>query len=81
MAVNEARALRVVEIINDFRTLQIHISQLKSDPPSGAEREEGYVVMSQCVGEAQHLLAAQFNPESAQQLSGNGEREKMQLQR
>lgn len=81
MAVNEARALRVVEIINDFRTLQIHIPQLKSEPPGGAEREEGYIVMSQCIAEAQQLLAAQFSPESAQHLSGNGEGEKIQLQR
>lgn len=77
--VNDARALRVVEIINDFRNLQLHISQLKSDAPRGQENEEGYVVMSQCVVEAQRLLTSQFNTD--QRSKGNGEAEKVQLQR
>ncbi|KAL1957956.1 hypothetical protein VTO42DRAFT_5348 [Malbranchea cinnamomea] len=78
---NEARALRVVEILNDFRTLQLHISQLKSDAPRGGEREEGYVLMNQCVAEAQQLLTAEFSPDAIQQSGGNGEAEKIQLQR
>jgi hypothetical protein len=79
--VNDARALRVVEIINDFRTLHIHISQLKSDPPIGEENEGGYLLMNECFVQAQQLLAAEFSIESVQGLGGNGDGERIQLQR
>ncbi|KAK2749316.1 hypothetical protein FQN55_003642 [Onygenales sp. PD_40] len=79
--VNDARALRVAEIINDFRTLHHHISQLKSDPPAGEEYEEGYVLMRQCIVEAQNLLNSQFNIQPTQGSSGDREWEKVQLQR
>ncbi|PGH18914.1 hypothetical protein AJ80_04333 [Polytolypa hystricis UAMH7299] len=77
--VNEARALRVAEIMNDFRTLQIHIAQLKSDPPQGEEFQAGYVVMRQCIAEAQTILSYQF--QTVQSLQGDGDFEKVQLQR
>lgn len=78
---NEARALRVSELINDFRTLLVHISQLKLDATEMAEVAQGYVLMRQCVAEAQELLASQFDIQSIQNLQGDGEFEKVQLQR
>lgn len=78
---NEARALRVTELMNDFRTLLVHISQLKTDPPQGEEREVGYVLMGQCVSQAQVLISVQFSVEFMQSSNGDGEWQKVQLQR
>lgn len=87
--VNEARALRVVEIMNDFRTLQIHISTHLSRPQASPPNdesyyEEGYVVLRQCHAEAQAVLATHFNPGDIGLESGNigeGEHQKATLRR
>ncbi|KJF61569.1 uncharacterized protein CIMG_03828 [Coccidioides immitis RS] len=78
---NEARALRITELMNDFRTLLLHISQLKTDAPQGEEHEEGYAIMRQCFHEVQGLISAQFNVEAIQNPNGDGEWQKVQLQR
>jgi hypothetical protein len=67
--------------MNDFRTLQFHIFQLKTDPLDENQWEEGYMLMRQCIIEAQDLLASQFTIESIEGLSGDCEWEKVQLQR
>ncbi|KAK2733061.1 hypothetical protein FQN57_002322 [Myotisia sp. PD_48] len=77
---NEARALRVTEIVNDFRTLLHHISQLKVDASESQEQGSGYMIMRQCAAEAPALLNAQFSIQSAQAQS-DPEYEKVQLQR
>lgn len=66
---NEARALRVLEIMNDFRTLQVHITSLVTRPeaeaPDAASRYlDGYALLRQCNAEAQAILATQYNPGS-----------------
>lgn len=66
---NEARALRVLEIMNDFRTLQVHITSLvtraeASPPDQAAYYLDGYVVLRQCSAEAQAILATHYNPGS-----------------
>ncbi len=66
-AVNEARALRVVEIMNDFRTIQLHISshisRNQAHPPDPQfYYADGYVVLRQCSAEGQAILATHFNP-------------------
>lgn len=66
---NEARALRVLEIMNDFRTLQVHITSLvtrtEANPPDQASYYlDGYVVLRQCNAEAQAILATHYNPGS-----------------
>lgn len=66
---NEARALRVMEIMNDFRTLQVHITSLVTRPDStppdqAAYYLSGYVVLRQCTAEAQAILATHYNPGS-----------------
>ncbi|WEW55173.1 hypothetical protein PRK78_000602 [Emydomyces testavorans] len=78
---NEARALRIAELMNDFRTLLLHISQLKTDPPQGEEYGEGYALMRRCFSEAQGLICSQFNVETIQNSNGDGEWQKVQLQR
>lgn len=64
---NESRALRVLEIMNDFRTLQVHItsyvSRADANPPDQASYYlDGYVVLRQCCAEAQAILATHYNP-------------------
>lgn len=66
---NEARALRVLEIMNDFRTLQVHITSLVSrpeaTPPDQASQYlEGYAVLRQCNAQAQAILATRYSPGS-----------------
>lgn len=64
---NEARALRVLEVMNDFRTLQTHITSLvtradASPPDQSAYYLGGYTVLRQCNAEAQAILATHYNP-------------------
>jgi hypothetical protein len=73
--------MRVAEIMNDFRTLQFHIAQHRMEPAPEEYWEEGYVVMRQCAAESQAILATHFNPGSIQGAAGDGEIERMQLQR
>lgn len=59
---NRARALRVAEIMNDFRTLQHHIESLTQRPEARPTRQEdlyigGYVILRQCAADTQALLA------------------------
>ncbi|EHY58334.1 hypothetical protein HRR83_007303 [Exophiala dermatitidis] len=64
---NEARALRILEIMNDFRTLQIHINSLitrnEANPPDDLSYYlDGYMVLRQCAAECQAILATHYNP-------------------
>lgn len=66
-AENEARAMRILEIMNDFRTLQIHISSLitrnEAHPPDQQSYYlDGYVVLRQGAAESQAILATHYNP-------------------
>ena len=58
-----------MEIMNDFRTLQHHISSLISRAQANPPDEQsyyldGYVVLRQCAAESQAILATHFNPGS-----------------
>lgn len=66
-AENEARAMRILEIMNDFRTLQLHISSLitrnEAHPPDQQSYYlDGYVVLRQGAAESQAILATHYNP-------------------
>lgn len=59
--------MRVLELMNDFRTLQIHISSLisrsEANPPDQQSYYlDGYVVLRQCAAESQAILAMHYNP-------------------
>jgi hypothetical protein len=87
--VNERRSIRVVEIMNDFRTLQHHISthitRAQSSPPDEQSYYlDGYVVLRQCAAEAQAILATHYNPGVIGMESGHvpeTEKQKATLQR
>jgi hypothetical protein len=67
VVVNQARAWRIAELMNDFRTLQIHVTSLitrtEANPPNQQSYYlDGYVVLRQCAAESQAVLAGHFNP-------------------
>lgn len=80
-SVNDARAMRVAEIMNDFRTIQHKISQYRVDPSQGEYHLAGYGILRQCHAEAQAVLATHFDPGAAQTAGGSAEQTKRQLQR
>ncbi|KAE8382620.1 hypothetical protein BDV26DRAFT_305660 [Aspergillus bertholletiae] len=59
---NQARALRVAEIINDYRTLLVHISQQDVPVPAEDCREQGYVVIRESLAAAQALMSSNYTP-------------------
>jgi hypothetical protein len=78
-AVNSARAMRVAEIINDFRSIQYHIAALQRTPRAEEFYLEGYVWMRHCVAEAQAVLAQDYS-HAGQEPEGDAEQEKVLLQ-
>ncbi|KAI4137201.1 MAG: hypothetical protein L6R39_007420 [Caloplaca ligustica] len=78
---NEARAFRIVEIMNDFQSLQHRIAEYAPNPPPEEYFGEGYQILRQCRAEAAAVLAAPFPLDLSQVGSGDGEQEKRQLQR
>ncbi|MCJ1481431.1 hypothetical protein MMC06_001589 [Schaereria dolodes] len=78
---NDARAMRVAEVMNDFRTLQHLITQLEANPSADDYYEEGYQILRQCHTEAQAVLNSQYDTGALQASGSVGEQEKRQLQR
>lgn len=55
--VNEFRAARVAEVLNDFRTLQYYIVNAPVDPSNMDDYyTEGYAALRQCAIDGQHIL-------------------------
>ncbi|KAI9892781.1 MAG: hypothetical protein M1814_001201 [Vezdaea aestivalis] len=77
---NERRAVRVAEIMNDYRNLQHYIAQIRSASSNGDKSEEGYQYLLRCSVDAEALLTANFNT-GAQVAASGPEAEKAQLQR
>lgn len=75
---NHARAMRVAEIMSDFRTLHRHIASVRLTYAPEDHNLEGFVVMRQCVAEAQSVLNQPFSS-SAVHPRGDEEQEKSQL--
>lgn len=81
--------MRILEIMNDFRTLQLHISshvtRAQANPPDETSYyHDGYVVMRQCSAAAQAILATHFNPGNLGTQAGgagDGEVQKSTMQR
>ncbi|BAE57829.1 unnamed protein product [Aspergillus oryzae RIB40] len=59
---NDARALRVAEIINDYRTLLVHISQQDIPVPAEDIHEPGYEVIRESLTAAQALMSSNYTP-------------------
>lgn len=78
--VNQARAVRMAELINDYRTLLLHIPQQNVDVSPEDYYEEGFALLRECLAAAQNLMAANYHP-CTMTGQGNAEIEKAELQR
>ncbi|KAL1991370.1 hypothetical protein VTN49DRAFT_5362 [Thermomyces lanuginosus] len=66
---NDARALRVAELVNDFRTLHLQICEHTSNLPSGSETQlEGYQILVRSWAAAQSLLDSGFAATPSQEI-------------
>lgn len=81
LSVNEARALRVTELMKDYQNIQHRIAQLQANPRQDEYHEVGYTTLRQCHAEARALLNKAYPPEMLHPPSGPHESEKRQLQR
>jgi hypothetical protein len=77
---NNARAMRVAEIMTDFRNLQYYIAQVQANPPPEDYYLEGYTLLRACITEAQAVLASPYAYGTATHPQGDPESEKSQLQ-
>ncbi|KAJ5287959.1 hypothetical protein N7478_003645 [Penicillium angulare] len=77
---NQARAVRVAELINDYRTLLLHISQQNVEVHPEDVYEEGYTVLRECHTAAQRLVSANYQPCPVTG-QGSADTEKAELQR
>ncbi|KAF2155098.1 hypothetical protein K461DRAFT_291984 [Myriangium duriaei CBS 260.36] len=75
---NNARAMRVAEIIQDYRNIQAYFSSLRVSIPSQYANTDGYLILRQCIAEASHLLSMPYSATSTHP-QGDAEREKTQL--
>ena len=72
--------MRVAEIINDYRTLLVHISQQQVEASQAEYWEDGFVVLRESQASAQTLMATNYQPCPVPG-QGNAETEKAELQR
>ncbi|KAF1917743.1 hypothetical protein BDU57DRAFT_175919 [Ampelomyces quisqualis] len=75
---NDARAMRVAEIMTDFRNLLHHLVQLRATPTAEEYYLDGYSLLRQCSSEAQAILQTPFSGSSGAS-SGDPEQERQQL--
>ncbi|KAF1837711.1 hypothetical protein BDW02DRAFT_108765 [Decorospora gaudefroyi] len=75
---NDARAIRVAEIMTDFRNLQHYLVQLRATPTAEEYYLEGYSLLRECMSEAQAILQTPFSG-GAGAATGDPETEKRQL--
>lgn len=75
---NDARAIRVAEIMTDFRNLQHYLVQLRPTPTAEEYYLEGYSLLRECTADAHSILQQPFSG-SGGAASGDPERERQQL--
>lgn len=80
-SLNGARALRIAEIMTDFRNMQYYLGMAKMHTTPTAEEYylEGYSLLRQCTSEAQAIVTAPFSAVTKLP-GGDAESEKAQLQ-
>lgn len=71
----------MAEIINDYRTLLLHIPQQNIDASPEDYWEQGHVLMRECLAAAQALMGSNYTPAMVSGQASNEEAEKVQLQR
>ena len=77
--VNDARAMRIAELVNDFRNTQYYLSSFAQLQPVADDYYlQGYELLREVIGGAASILAGEFAAERHPR--GNAEQEKKQLQ-
>ncbi|RMY61796.1 hypothetical protein D0865_00789, partial [Hortaea werneckii] len=76
---NQTRALRVAEILNDYRNILDYLSAIRANPSAEEYNEDGYVVLRKCVTQAQALLSQPFRTQGGSR--GDDEINKAHLRR
>lgn len=76
---NHARAMRVAEIVSDFRNLQHYMAQIQSSPSAEEYYLPGYSLLRACITEAQAVLASPYSHGANADPGGDLEAEKAQL--
>ena len=71
--------MRVTEIMNDFRNIQVRIAAFNAQPSREEFNEEGFVLLRQSQAEAKALLNQPF--EQSSRGRGTEEHHKVQLKR
>lgn len=71
--------MRVTEIMNDFRNIQVRIAAINAQPSREEYNEEGFVLLRQSQCEAKALLNQPF--EQSNRGRGTEEHHKVQLKR
>lgn len=80
--VNDARAMRVAEIMQDFRVACHRVTAMDVQPPPNERTAVGYMVLTQAQAEIRALLAQRFDSGSSLQVpGGDSDQIKRQLQR
>lgn len=80
IAVNHVRALRLAEVMEDFRNLQRCLSQIEATPTADEYNWPAFVLLRQCSSEGLAVLQAPFVPTNSSP-DGDVEREKDHLAR
>ncbi|KAL0942671.1 uncharacterized protein CTRU02_200557 [Colletotrichum truncatum] len=77
---NEHRAMRVGEVLSDFRTLQYYIAAAPTDPTNMNDYyTEGWAALRQCALDGQHILNCAADTSVPQVSGGPLEQEKAEL--
>jgi len=78
---NNARAMRIAEVMNDYSLIQSRIVDLRQYLPTGNGLEVGYAVLRQCLADARALLEIPFDGGKFSNPPSSGEATRKQLQR
>ncbi|KAG8529445.1 uncharacterized protein KY384_006082 [Bacidia gigantensis] len=78
---NNARAVRVTELLRDYEALQTKLASIQASPQPGEHNQIGYTTLQQAKSEAHTLLNKPFSSEMLHPPTGNDEQAKRQLQR
>lgn len=76
--VNDARSIRVLEIVGDLRNLHDYLAQMNVQPTPGDQNLNGYQILRACVEEGQTVLIQPFAPTGS--ATANPEAQMVQLQ-
>jgi hypothetical protein len=71
LSLNDTRALRIAELVNDYRTLLVHIMELISSISLDTICQSSYKTIIQCHAAAQRLLAGTYDLSKFPSLGGN----------